>query len=59
LHFTVTEIITADDRACAVWNNEGEDVKGNPYTNAGITLLHFREEKISFISDYFKDTSFV
>ena len=58
LQFTVTEIIADDDRACAIWTNEGEDLKGNPYANAGVTLLHFREGKISFISDYFKDTSF-
>ena len=59
LQFTVTEIIAEGERACAVWNNEGEDIHGKPYTNAGITLLQFREGMISFISDYFKDTSFV
>jgi hypothetical protein len=37
----------------------GEDIKGNPYKNAGVTLLHFNQGKISFISDFFKDTSFV
>ena len=58
LHFNISEIITQEDSACVVWTNEGQDIKGNPYTNAGITLLHFSEGKISFISDYFKDTSF-
>ncbi len=58
LHFTVSEIITQDDCACVVWTNEGEDTQGNPYANAGVTLLHFSGGKISFISDYFKDTSF-
>ena len=58
LEFSISEVISQADRACVVWTNEGEDVKGNPYANAGITLLHFRDGKISFISDYFKDTSF-
>ena len=59
LHFTISEIISQNDRACAVWTNLGEDNKGRPYANSGITLLHFSGNKIKFISDYFKDTSFV
>jgi ketosteroid isomerase-like protein len=59
LKFTVSEIITDNQRACAVWTNEGEDTDGNPYSNRGITLLYFRGNKLTFISDYFKDTSFV
>ena len=58
LHFSISEIISAGERACVVWTNQGEDIKGNSYSNAGITLLHFSGGKISFISDYFKDTSF-
>jgi ketosteroid isomerase-like protein len=58
LHFNISEIISQEDTACVVWTNEGEDIKGNPYSNAGITLLHFGDGKISFISDYIKDTSF-
>lgn len=59
LTFTVSEIITDNQRACAVWTNEGEDINGNAYSNSGITLLYFTERKLTFISDYFKDTSFV
>ncbi|UCH13028.1 MAG: nuclear transport factor 2 family protein [Bacteroidales bacterium] len=59
LKFTVTEIITDNQRACAVWTNKGEDINGNTYSNSGITLLYFTGNKITFISDYFKDTSFV
>ena len=59
LTFTITQIIVQSDRACAVWTNEGKDSRGNPYNNSGITLFHFQDDKISFISDYFKDTSFV
>ena len=59
LTFTITEVIQESHRACAIWTNEGEHINGNAYANSGITLLYFSKDKISFISDYFKDTSFV
>ncbi len=59
LTFTISEVIEESQRACAVWTNKGEHINGNAYENSGITLLYFSEDKISFISDYFKDTSFV
>lgn len=59
LTFNVSEIIIESQKACAVWTNEGEDTDGNPYANSGITLLYFSGNKLTFISDYFKDTSFV
>ncbi len=59
LTFTVSEIIADKHRACAVWTNKGKDIEGNSYANSGITLLHFSEDKITLISDYFKNTSFV
>jgi ketosteroid isomerase-like protein len=59
LHFTVSEIIEDRDRSVAVWTNEGIDDKGNPYSNSGVTLLYSRGGKVTFLSDYFKDTSFV
>ena len=59
LIFTVSEIITGSQRACAIWTNKGKDIQGNQYQNSGMTLLHFSDGKITFISDYFKDTSFV
>lgn len=59
LRFSIDEVIGEGNRACVVWTNEGQDDAGNPYSNSGITLFHFKENKISFISDYFKDTSFV
>jgi len=58
LEFTVDDVIVEGDRACVVWHNVGDDSKGNPYKNSGITLVNMSEEKILFISDYFKDTSF-
>ena len=58
LVFSVQDVILDEDRACVVWTNKGIDVKNAAYENSGITLLHFKAGKISFISDYFKDTSF-
>ena len=59
LEFSVENILVDGDRACAVWKNEGEDKQGNPYENSGVTLMRFSSGKIVFISDYFKDTSFL
>ena len=58
LTFTVDEIIEEGEQACALWSNEGEDQKENPYKNRGVTIVKVANEKIVFISDYFKDTSF-
>jgi ketosteroid isomerase-like protein len=59
LTFTTSDVIVQSDRACALWTNAGKDSSGDSYSNSGVTLFHFRGDKISFISDYFKDTSFV
>jgi len=59
LHFTVSEVLVDKHKACAVWTNAGVSSDGGPYANSGITLLYFEGDKIRFISDYFKDTSFV
>jgi len=58
LTFTVSEILIDGDRACAVWTNKGTGNDGEAYSNSGMTLVHFKEDKIVFMSDYFKDTSF-
>lgn len=58
LKFNVYETVVDGDLVCAVWNNHGQNLAGHPYENAGITLVHFEAGKITFISDYFKDTSF-
>jgi ketosteroid isomerase-like protein len=58
LQFTISEIISEGDRACAVWTSRGESTNGIIYSNSGMTLLHFTGGKISFICDYFKDTPF-
>ena len=59
LLFTVNEVLIDNNTACAVWTNKGEHIEGYDYANSGVTLFHFSGDKISFLSDYFKDTSFV
>lgn len=58
LTFSVAKIIAEQDCACALWTNDGEERTGKSYRNSGITFLQFKEGKIMFLSDYFKDTSF-
>ena len=59
LSFTVNEVLIDNNAACAIWTNKGEHIEGHDYANNGVTLFHFTGDKISFLSDYFKDTSFV
>lgn len=59
LIFTIDEIIQDENSIAVVWHNEGETVSHKAYKNRGVTVIHIRDEKIVFISDYFKDTSFV
>ena len=59
LEFTIHDVIVEKERSCVVWTNRGERANGNAYSNSGITLAETSDGKIVFISDYFKDTSFV
>ena len=59
LLFSVNEVLIDNNAACAVWTNRGEHMEGHDYANSGITLFRFSGDKISFLSDFFKDTSFV
>ena len=59
LTFTVKEVIVEDQKACVVWMNKGEEKSGGVYENSGITLFHFKNDKVTYISDYFKNTSFI
>ena len=59
LTFTVSDVIVENEKACVVWTNRGEYKDGTEYKNSGITLLHFTNDKVTFISDYFKNTSFI
>ena len=59
LIFTVQETIVEGDRVCIVWTNEGITSNSTPYANRGVTYVYISGGKIHFISDYFKNTSFI
>lgn len=58
LHFEIIDIIVDEDKTCVKWNNKGEEKDGTLYSNSGLTWFYFKNGKVSFMSDYFKDTSF-
>lgn len=58
LTFDISDCVIQDTRACVIWTNRGEYLDGSPYANSGITLVHFDDRGIVFLSDYFKDTGF-
>ena len=39
LHFTIGRLITETNYVAVEWTNEGEDRKGVPYANAGVTVV--------------------
>jgi NhaP-type Na+/H+ and K+/H+ antiporter len=59
LSFFVDKIIQENDEICVLWHNEGIRTDEKLYKNTGLTYIRFEENKIVFLSDYFKDTSFV
>jgi ketosteroid isomerase-like protein len=56
LEFEVQMVITAEQRAAIHWKNKGVNRKHEPYENEGVTLLDAKGGKITWISDFFKDT---
>jgi len=56
LRFEVRSILVDGDRAAARWTNRGRTRKGEPYANEGVTWMEWRDGKLSFISDFFKNT---
>jgi len=59
LVFQVHDSIAQPDRACCVWTNSARLDSPQPYRNSGVTIVHCADGLITFISDYFKDTSFI
>jgi ketosteroid isomerase-like protein len=56
LVFTVHRTIVQGIWGAVHWSNRGKNRRGEPYENEGVTLMEFEEEKIFYISDFFKDT---
>ena len=56
LAFTIQRVIMQGDHAAVHWTNQGINRRKEPYRNEGVTILEIQNGKISFISDFFKDT---
>jgi uncharacterized protein (TIGR02246 family) len=56
LEFKVQRVIQQGDQAAVHWTNRGMNRRKEPYQNEGATIFELTEGKISFISDFFKDT---
>jgi len=56
LTFTVQRVILQGNLAAVHWTNQGMNRRKEPYQNEGVTLLEMHAGKISFISDFFKNT---
>jgi ketosteroid isomerase-like protein len=57
LAFETGRFVAEGDRAAVEWTNAGEDRKGEPYRNAGVTVIEMKDGRIVYMSDTFKDTS--
>ena len=49
-------MIQQDERAAVHWTNQGMNRRREPYENEGVTILEMKNGKISYISDFFKNT---
>ncbi|MDJ0818765.1 MAG: nuclear transport factor 2 family protein [Desulfobacterales bacterium] len=56
LAFEIQRIIQQDDQAAVHWTNKGMNRRKEPYRNEGVTIFEIKDGKISYISDFFKDT---
>ena len=56
LTFTIERVILQDHQAAVHWTNRGMDRRKNCYQNEGVTIFELQNGRISFISDFFKDT---
>ncbi len=56
LTFEIQRTVCEGSRAAVHWTNKGRSRKNEPYQNEGATILEIADDKITFISDFFKDT---
>jgi ketosteroid isomerase-like protein len=56
LTFEVQRIICEGCQAAVHWTNKGRSRRKEDYQNEGATILEMVDDKITFISDFFKDT---
>ena len=56
LTFEIQRTVCEVNKAAVHWTNKGRSRKNEPYQNEGATILEMVDDKITFISDFFKDT---
>lgn len=56
LSFEIQRIIHQQNKAAVHWTNRGISRRKEHYQNEGATILEFKGGKITFISDFFKNT---
>jgi uncharacterized protein (TIGR02246 family) len=56
LSFTIQRVIQQGERAAVHWTNQGLNRREEPYQNEGVTILEMQNGKITYISDFFKNT---
>jgi uncharacterized protein (TIGR02246 family) len=56
LIFHLLRIIVQDNQVAVHWHNQGMMRNGEPYENEGVSWLEIVDGRITFISDFFKDT---
>jgi ketosteroid isomerase-like protein len=56
LVFDLQKIIVQGDHAAVHWKNRGVNRRQEPYENEGVTIMEFKDSKISFLNDFFKNT---
>ena len=56
LKFKVRRIIIQEDAAAIHWTNKGVSRNKETYENEGATIMETENGKISFITDFFKNT---
>ncbi len=59
LTFDIRDIIIQENKIAVVWANSGNDARGKSYKNSGVTIFKIEKGRVVYISDFFKDTSFV
>ena len=57
LEFRIHRKIFQGSMAAVHWTNRGVNRRGEIYENEGATIIEMEGDKISFISDFFKDTA--
>jgi ketosteroid isomerase-like protein len=56
LTFQIQRMVIQENQAAVHWQNRGTTRKGEPYENEGVTWMQFRDGRIDYLSDFFKDT---